>query len=196
MLLAAYCLLLTSCAAPKVSRPDKGRYQTVLDKWTREGKVYEDLETKLLINATFKSEEFRKSYVDEYSSVYMLDSEKVKKLMRDELEAPKKYHEFFISVHTPILEWSDLEKKEPVWALYLLNDAGVRVSPVELKRIRERGPVVTRFYPYHTDWSLGHIVKFPLSLPDGRELITPETKYIKLVMTGPPGKGELVWELK
>ena len=189
-------LFMTSCASHKaVKRADSG-YLSVLEKWTREGRVYENFETKVLINATYKTREFRESYAAEYINTFMLDGEKGDELMKGEMEAPKKHHEFFLSIHTPNKEWSDLEKKEPIWALYLVNDAGETVSPLNIKRVKERGPGVVRFYPYFTEWSVGYTVKFPLNLPDGREFITAEAKYIKLVLTGTPGKGELVWNLK
>lgn len=189
-------LFLTSCAAHKAVKQAESDYLSVLEKWTREGKIYENFETTVLINATYKTQEFRESYVTEYINTFMLDSEKGDKLMKGEMEAPKKYHEFFLSIHTPNLEWSDLEKKEPIWSLYLVNDAGETVSPLDIKKLKEIGPGVMRFYPYFTEWSTGYTVKFPLNLSDGRELITAETNYIKLVFTGTPGKGELVWNLK
>lgn len=196
LLPVACCLLLTSCAAQKVTKQAENGYRSVLKKWTRDGKVYENFETKLLINATFKSEEFREAYVNVYSKSYMLDTEKLSKLMTEEREASKKYHEFFLSVHTPFREWSELEKKEPLWALYLVNDLGETVSPMEIKKLKEKGPGVTRFYPFLDDWSEGYSVKFPLAVTDGKELMAPETGYIKLIMTGPSGKTELVWKLK
>ena len=136
----------------------------------------------MLISATYKTNEFRESYAAEYINTFMLDGEKGDELMKGEMEAPKKHHEFFLSIHTPNKEWSDLEKKEPIWALYLVNDAGETVSPLNIKRVKERGPGVVRFYPYFTEWSVGYTVKFPLNLPDGREFITAEAKYIKLVL--------------
>lgn len=195
-MLSALCLLLTSCATQKVTKQAENGYRSALKKWTRDGKVYENFETKLLINATFKSEEFREAYVNVYSKSYMLDTEKLSKLMTEEREASKKYYEFFLSVHTPFREWSELEKKEPLWALYLVNDLGETVSPMEIKKLKEKGPGVTRFYPFLDDWSEGYSVKFPLAVADGKELMAPETGYIKLIMTGPSGRTELIWELK
>lgn len=194
-LFTACCLLLTSCASQKASKPTVNGYLSVLEKWTRKGKVYDNFETKLLINATYKNEEFLVSYVEEYSKVYMLDSERAKKLVKDESEVTKNYHEFFIAVHTPVVEWSDLERKPPIWSVYLVNDQDERVVPLEIKRVKDRVPGDNRFYPYFDDWSKGFTVKFPLTLPDGKALITDKTKYIKFIITGSPGKGELIWNL-
>lgn len=189
-------LFFISCATHKaLKRADSG-YLAVLEKWTREGKIYENFETTVLINCTYKTQEFRESYATEYIDTFMLDSEKGDKLMRGEIEAPNNYHEFFLSIHTPNIDWSDLEKKEPIWALYLVNDSGDKASPLEIKKLKDKGPGVKRFYPFFTEWSAGYTVRFPLTLPDGRSFITPETKHIKLVLTGTPGKGELVWNLK
>lgn len=196
--LAVYSLLLTfvlSCASQKVAKPKNG-YHATLEKWTREKKVYESFETKLIINATYKTKEFRESYADEYTDAFMLDAERANKLKNDEIEAANKYHEFILAIHTSDPDWSDLEKREPIWALYLVNNVGEMVSPIDIKKLKEKGPAVTRFYPYFTEWSVGYTVKFPLNLQNGRPLINDETKSIKLVMTGSLGKGELVWNLK
>lgn len=189
-------LFMTSCASQKAAKQGESRYLSVLEKWTRDGKIYEDFETTVLINATYKTKEFRESYAAEYINTFMLDTDKADKLIKGEVEASKKYHEFFLSIHTPNVEWSDLEKKEPIWVLYLITDAGESVSPLDIKKVKDKGPGVVRFYPYFTEWSVGYTVRFPLNLPDGREFITAEAKYIKLVLTGTPGKGELVWNLK
>lgn len=189
-------LSLASCAATKAAKPAGSGYTSVLQRWTREGKVYADFETNLLISATFKSKQFRESYIEEYSLVYMLNGEKLKKLVKGENEALNNYHEFFVSIHTPLREWSDLERKESIWAVYLINDAGDRVSPLEIKKVKERGPTVKSFYPYLDDWSVAYTIKFPLNLVDGRQLITADTKYVALIITGPSGKGELTWKLK
>ena len=93
--------VLTSCAAPKVVKRAENGYLSVLEKWTREGRVYENFETKVLINATYKTREFRESYAAEYINTFMLDGEKGDELMKGEMEAPKKHHEFFLSIHTP-----------------------------------------------------------------------------------------------
>lgn len=194
--LLVYCLFLAACAGQKAANPTDKRYKTILKKWTREGKGYENFETKLIIKATFRTEEFRESYVNEYSKVYMLDGEKLKKFKEDEIMASKNYHEFLLSVHTPVREWSELERKEPTWAIFMINDSGDKVAPLELKRQKEKAAYLKRFYPFIDDWSEVYTVKFPIGLSDGRLLIANETKYVKFIMTGPYGKGDLTWELK
>lgn len=189
------CLFIISCASSKVSKTVTGEYSAVLDEWTRKGKVYDNFETKLLITATYKGREFRDAYINEYSKVYLLDAETKTKVTEEEMEALKTCHEFFIAVHTPVIEWSDLDKKPSVWALYLANDQDERVMPLEIKRVREKTATDIRFYPYYDDWSKAFTAKFPLSPGDTKSLVTDKTKFFKLIITGPPGKTELIWNL-
>ena len=125
----------------------------------------------------------------------MLDGEKVKKLMEDEIVASKNYHEFFLAMHTPVREWNELERKEPTWAMYLINDSGDKVMPLEIKKLKEKS-TYKRFFPFIDDWSEIYAVKFPINLSDGRPIVANETEYVKFIMTGPYGKGEVVWKLK
>ncbi len=49
-------------------------YRDVFDAWTREGRIYDGLSTKLISKATFKSAVFRQAYAAEYSGVRQMVS--------------------------------------------------------------------------------------------------------------------------
>ena len=57
LVLLACCLFLAACAGQKAAKSTEKGYRIVLKKWTREGKGYENFETKLIVKATFKTEE-------------------------------------------------------------------------------------------------------------------------------------------
>ena len=50
-------------------------YKRVCDRWSREVRIHRGLEVLLIASATFKSDEFRRAYVDEYAAAYKLTSE-------------------------------------------------------------------------------------------------------------------------
>ncbi|MBI5560726.1 MAG: hypothetical protein HY883_05570, partial [Deltaproteobacteria bacterium] len=60
--------------APKPSSlsPQPDYYQT-LNRWTTGKKVFDGMESRLYIYATYKSLPYRKAYVDEYAKRYQMD---------------------------------------------------------------------------------------------------------------------------
>ncbi len=45
-------------------------YRVVLERWTRKRSIHRGLKTELLVNVTYKTEEFRRIYTREYARVY------------------------------------------------------------------------------------------------------------------------------
>ncbi len=191
----ALSLALTACAGKKgVVKPE---YSEVLGKWTRSARVYEGLESRLYMNATYKSPEFREAYIDRYVESYELGEDYREALAVREAEQAEKYNEFFFTAYTPVENWNDFDRKDSVWRLYLEDDAGAKLSPVSITRLEGSDPVVREFFPYFDLWSYAYIVKFPKYSETGAEPIPGEgTGAIRLVATGVLGKGELEWRLK
>ncbi len=208
LLLTVYCSLLTvfiGCAGKHVPessnqgketvkpQPAKG-YFDILSRWTKNKKVYEELETKLYIYATYKSWQWREAYIDEYAKRYMLDSSQRENILAREKEINERFNEFFLSIYTPELKWNDFDKKGSIWSIYLEDDKGERISPLEIIRVDEDNPLVREFFPYMDLWSFGYIVKFPKYLPTGKEPFpSPASKAMKLIITGAVGRSQLEW---
>lgn len=188
-------LILSACSANKgVVKPE---YSDELDDWTRSVKIYDGLEARLYISATYKSPSFREAYIDRYVDSYGLGETYRTALVEREAEQGDRYNEFFFTAYTPVEEWNDFEKKESIWRLYMEDDTGARLSPVAIAKLDSSDPVLRSFFPYFDLWSSAYIVKFPKYSDIGTEPIPgPETKYIKLIATGINGKGELEWRLK
>lgn len=200
LLFTVYCSLFTviiGCAGKKaaVTQPTMD-YFAVLKSWTKGKKVYENLETKLYVYATYKSWEYRSSYIDEYAKRYMLDALQKESIIAREKETDERFNEFFLSIYTPELKWNDFDKKDSIWNMYLEDDKGERTKPIEITRVDENNPLVREFFPYMDLWSFGYIVKFPKYLPTSKEPFpSPSSKVVKLTITGAAGKGELEWRL-
>jgi hypothetical protein len=50
-------------------------YVRTQQAWTRSEKVYENFETRAIVRATLKSNEFRRAWIDEYARVFALGAE-------------------------------------------------------------------------------------------------------------------------
>lgn len=198
--------VFTGCAAkhiPESSKQGKSEvkqpssdYFSVLSQWTKGKKVYENLETKLYVYATYKSWQWRNAYIDEYAKRYMLDALQKENILAREKEINERFNEFFLSIYTPEIKWNDFDKKDSIWSIYLEDDKGERVSLLEITKVDESNPLVREFFPHMDLWSFGYIVKFPKYLPTGKEPFpSPSSKSMKLTITGAVGKTQLEWRL-
>jgi hypothetical protein len=200
--IAAWLLGAVSCASLNSFVESAGPYHTdtyerVCNEWTREARIHRGLEVDLIASATFKSEEFRKAYADEFAEAYRLTPEKKKRFVEDQLEAAADGHEFLIASFVPEEKWDDFDKANSMWKLYLVNDQNERLVPLEVRRIRRMDAVTPHFFPYITPWKSVFKVRFPRNIPIAdRPIVDENTKGITLVITSVLGTTEMGWKLK
>lgn len=181
----------------KEAAEKKSNYQDALNKWTRSKKIYEGVEARLYITATYKAMEFREAYIDRYVKSYQLGPVYRQTLLEREKEQEEKYNEFFFTAFTPEERWNDFHRSDSIWKMYLEDDAGARMIPISITRIDSSDPVIREFFPYFDLWSQGYVARFPKYTETGIEpLPGPNTKFFRIVVTGVLGKGELEWRLK
>ncbi len=172
-------------------------YQKFLSEWTKEAKVYQNFETKLITGVTFKSWEFRQAYVEKYAQIYLLEAEKKREMLEEERMISSEVNEFFLSIYAPGRELDDFNKDDSDWKIYLLDDLGNILEPTEIEKVKEKLSLLQELYPYITPWSSQYKLSFPQNLPGTQEpFITAETGYIKLVITSPGTRAEMTWELR
>ncbi|MBI5286830.1 MAG: hypothetical protein HY878_04465 [Deltaproteobacteria bacterium] len=190
-----YFLSFIGCATNKAEvKPPQADYLNILNEWTRAQKVYDGLDTKLHIYATYKSWAFRMAYVDEYARRYLLDQVQKENLLAREREVDERFNEFFITAYTPDPKWNDFDRKGSIWTIYMEDDKGNRVSPIEVKKVDEKDPLVREFFPYLDLWSLGYVVRFPKYPPAGEGPFPG--KDFRLIITGALGRAELRWRVE
>lgn len=189
----AALLLFAGCAA--VETPPAEDYFKVLERWSRGQKVYAGLEARLYINATYKTAEFRRAYMERYAKSYELAPGHTKSLAERENEQAEAFNEFFFTAYTPDDALNDFDKAETVWQMYIEDESGNRSRPISITAVDSSEQVVREFFPYFDLWSKAYTVKFPKYVDGGAE-INPEKGAVKLIVTGVMGKGELVWRPK
>ena len=141
----------------------EGEYNAALNRWSGTEKVYEKLETRLIVSSTYKSGAFRDAYADEYSRRYLLSDAERDELKRREHADAESYHEFFFAAYTPESRWNDFSKRESIWKVRLFDDAGNSVEPLVVTKVKNDDPKLRAFYPYFTLWTKAYVVKFPKS---------------------------------
>ncbi len=190
-------LAMAGCSK-KTVRPEEPRpeYSKVLDKETRSAKIYSGLDAMLFMTATYKTMEFREAYVDLYVKGYEVDQTYREALLERARDDNDKYNEIFFTAYTPESKWNDFDRRDSVWRLYLEDNEGNRLIPVSVTRVDAADPLVKRFFPYFDPWSSGYLVRFPKYSVTGTEPIPgPKTEFLRLVVTGIMGRGEIEWRM-
>lgn len=192
-------LIVFGCAKDLVEstvvyRGTRSSYERVLRNWTREGKLYREFDTRMLVWATLYSSDFVKAYLSEEARTRGWDQPTfVKKLS----ETERQYENvipFQLAVLTHKKEWDDFDKPKSSWNLFLLTDLGERVKPIAIRRINLEPESVRIMFPYLSSWSSIYFVTFPAISPEGQSYWNDRTKFLSLVIAGPSGKLELVWK--
>ncbi len=181
---------LYSCSPVKTSN-NQPSYEEILSKWTKQSRAYHKVGSEtIIVDATYKSAEFRRAFTSEYSRLYGFRTGDNKKPVYSEIvsngQEISKYHEFFFSLYTPTPQWNDLHKKDSIWDVYLEVD-GLRVKPSSIKKSNKEDARTANFYPYIGPWSQAYVVRFPKGGED--------VGSIKLLFFSVKAKLELEWLL-
>jgi hypothetical protein len=176
---------------------DKGlsnAYQDSLNTWTRAKTVHSQFETKVTITATLKSQPFNRAYLKEYERVSQLSPPEKKKWEETQAGLAADFTEFLFYAYVPDKEANDFDKRSSLWTIFIIDDRGKRVEPVEIRRIDKITTAMETFYPYlNKYYGNFYSLKFkPLPGLDA-EPRDPSGKPIRLVMTSVVARVELTW---
>lgn len=198
LIILVLAVTVSGCAK-KAVKPGEARpeFEHVLDSVTRSARIYQGLDSILYVTATYKTMEFRQAYVDLYVKGYQAGEAYRTALQEREKEESEKYNEIFFTAYTPEARWNDFDRRDSVWRLYLEDDSGNRLIPVSVKKVDSGDPLVRKFFPYFDPWSSGYVARFPKYSETGTVPIPGEkTRYLKLIVTGILGNGEIEWRMK
>ena len=172
-------------------------YKDVCEKWSREARIHRGLEVKLIASATYKSDEFREAYVEEYAQAYRL-SQKEKIRLTDELQQRvRDRYEFVMATFVPEKKWDKFDKDPSIWKLYLVDEKNARVAPLEVIRLDSKDGIADHFFPYVTPWKSVYAITFPAFVQGTKKpILDSETKTLQLVITSVQGTAKMTWTLR
>jgi hypothetical protein len=170
-------------------------YGEVYRRWTRHGELVRDVGTVIEIWATYKSWDFRQAYIEQYADVYGLGEAERRALRQAQLQAARTSYEFHVNAQSTEYKWNDLEQKDSVWKISLVDGHGGEVAPegITIERLPELYEM--RFFPMKTDFTRTYTARFPRAPVDGdARFVGSSTGRLILRLTGPLGKAEASWE--
>jgi hypothetical protein len=192
-----------SCATQKQVRVDFSEtprdylpddYDGVYARWTRHDYAeVKHVDKALEVWATFKSWDFRESYIERYASIYSLSDAKRTELRQAQREAYHQAFEFHVTAQSANWDWNDLEKASTPWRVTLLDALGHEL-PSERVRIEKLPDAYEReFFPAKTPFTKTYSVRFITPAP-GSEFAGVRSGSLTLRFASPIGRVDLVWK--
>ena len=152
-------------------------YKKAVKKWTAEARIYQGLDPRLLVWATYKSPEFRRAFVKEYSADYLLRTSEAEKMLADQLAAAASGYDFLVAVSAPDYRDRDISSKNSLWRVFLETDSGRRLEPFEIAPINKKTFQLVNYFSYITAWTDLYQVRFmkpgTRSIPSGSSWFLP-----------------------
>jgi len=187
-------LLLASCAGPMTGA--RRRYNVELKRWTREAKLFNGLEERLSVVATYRGPSFKSAYRDYYARSFGLSDKDRARMLATDKRAAKEYSEFFLSVHTSEAALNNLDAEDSAWRIFLSDDRGTKTEPLSITRLVRADPLRGEFFPYLDLWSAAYVVRFPrLSVPGNVPLPALGATTLNLTIKSVLGSVEMTWPL-
>lgn len=182
-------------------RFDGREYDDLLQRWTRHSEylVFQGLDERLLVDATYHSWEFRWALTARQARDRTLEGEDALALRDQSMVAWRAFHEFYIALSTVTPRAAELHRPNPVWTLSLVDDRGRRVAPARFERVRRPGPNETVYYPYTSPWRTVYRVYFPTRQGEPGnewEVLGPGTRWFLLRFAGSLGTVDLRWDVE
>jgi hypothetical protein len=171
-------------------------YARTLRVWTKELRLYDRFETKLLMRAVFKSERFRTAWSHEYARRNILPSESYALLREREKDDAARFHEILFAAWAGDSKSGHFIGDDAPWTIRLVGDDGRTVSPLLLNRIKRPSTELLTLFPFITPHDRIFVAKFPVLADDGTPLISEQSRALTLQVAGVLARGEMIWPLR
>jgi hypothetical protein len=190
LLLVALCtaLVLTGCqnrSLGEILWPERHDVFFQLTKaWSRAGVVRDGLETETRVVALFKSEPWRRGYVQRYAQIFGLTAEETDKMLAEQLQNHARETEFVLAVSSTYPENARLTHRLSQWRVLLLDPAGQTTAALEIRPMEVHESQLRAFFPHYHPWQRYYTLRFPKI----------EAGPLVMLFTGPPGQFTLSWD--
>lgn len=203
---AVACLALTfvatACADLKLPpratlstrRSGDSRYDRFLDRWTRRAEVYNGLEARVFVAATFQSRAFREARVARVASFASLSPQEAEAMLAAERKAHGEAIEVFLGLHANERRFDDLARPKSIWRICLVGEAGEAV-PLSIERVPRPDANLISLYPFLEPFWSGYRIRFPRTFANGAQVIPEGSPKAIVRLSSSVGKIELGFDL-
>ena len=181
--------------APQLSdRKAEKRYQQVLGSWTRRAEIYDGLDSRLFVAATFQAMAFREAKAERVAAIRSLPAPEAQALLVAQRKEHDEALELMLAVHSNERRFDDLSRPESVWRLALVSEAG-EAEPLSVEKLPRPDANLRALYPYLDTYWTGYRVHFPRTFANGAQVLPQKAQTVLVRLSSSLGKAELRWDL-
>ena len=180
--------------APRVADRDaEKRYQQILDRWTRRAEIYDGLDSRAFLAATFQSFAFLQARVERVAALRSLPLAEAEAMLSAERKAHQESLEVVLGLHANDRRFDDLGRPGSIWTIALVGEAG-EVQPTSVEKL-PLDPNLKALYPYLDTFWAAYRLRFPRTFENGAQVLPEKAQSFALRLSSAVGKAELRWEL-
>ena len=139
-------------------------YDMVLKTWTRSAKIYQGLDSKMFVTATFHSPEFRRVFALAFPEIYGHGGNITRRELVDLTHDIEQYLTFLCLLTPRTANGMTWPNRILFGVLSLEGDDDVSVSPTEIIPVKIDANLMA-VYPYIDRFDKAYLVRFKLPIP-------------------------------
>ncbi len=160
-------------------------YLATVDRNTRSTAIYDNLDSRVFLQATWHSPEFAKARAEREASFQALSSAATEALIDDASVRARDATEFFFAVHVNDSRFDDFDRRSSMWRLVLWVD-GKEYALQNIERLGRSTPKLRAYYSYFESFWVAYRLQFPA-------IDEATVSELKLRVSSVLGQAELVF---
>lgn len=173
-----------------------GDYEDVTEAWTRKssfrGGTYQETAS---MNVTFHSPDWRIARAARDAENRKLEGEQRNAFMQQACADATGDIELMVLLVTWDRNENDLDRGErSIWVVRLIDERGTEIPPREIIRDRRPFQAVRADYPAYGNFARAYVVRFPRPAAGEPQILGPNVRKVRLVLSQPRGTLEATWE--
>ncbi|CAO0823453.1 Lipoprotein [Desulfarculales bacterium] len=171
---------------PRLSKADQA-YQAAVEPYLTLGVVYKGPATEMKARVLPLTPTVRRAVALRTAQALAQDQAGGQRLQEEAQADLARNLEVVVSLYVPERHWSDLTADKPDWRLVILDGAGQRLEPIDIRLIREkeRSALNQTLYYFWGPWDRLFLVRFA----------APQAPPARLLVTGALGLVEIPLKL-
>jgi len=170
-------------------------YEDVTDAWTKNDSFRGNYQETASMNVTFRSPDWRVAKATRDADLRKLEGQQRAAFLQQACtEMAAEFYEFEVLLVTWDRRENDLDRgKRSVWTVRLLDEHGNEVEPKEILKDRRPTEAIKADYAKFGNFAIGYVVRFPRPAPDKPQILGPNVRQLRLVLSQPRGTLQATW---
>ncbi len=162
----------------------------------RSGNLYRDFRPVMVVDTIYEDLRYRKLFLRTLREQFLVRPGDAARMRAEQVEAYRNRMDFLLFVYGGSNEKVNLHKEDSIWKVFLRDDDGQLISPMQVEPVGRKNPIFTFLEQYFVGldrWSEVVRVSFP-KLDKAAFGKAPGEHPVQLIVTGIPGTVTLAWE--